>query len=270
MIPLKDSILIPRAPLVTYAIILVNALVFLYQISLSPDAAYYFSMEHALVPRRYFDPVWAYYYKLSPDDYSPFITGVFMHGGWLHIIFNMWTLYIFGRSLEGRLGRAPFLIFYLLCGIAASFAHSWFNKDSVVPALGASGAIAGVTSAYGLSFPRARLLLLVPIIIIPFFFTMPALAFALLWFGVQLFQGAVDLVSPSMGGGIAWWAHIGGFVAGLVLIPLFWFGKDETRDVADFGRVPGLFLPRVRRRRPFLRLPSDQERRWRRGPWDSG
>jgi membrane associated rhomboid family serine protease len=270
MIPIRDSIRIPRAPVVTYGLILVNAAVFLYQISLPPQASYLLSVEYALVPQRYFDPAWARYYGLSPDNYWPFVTGTFMHGGWLHIILNMWTLYIFGSSLEGRLGRVPFLLFYLACGVAASFAHAWFNQDSSVPALGASGAIAGVTAAYAMTFPRARLLLLIPIVIIPFFFTIPALAFALIWFGIQFLQGAIDLVSPSMGGGIAWWAHIGGFVAGVVLIPFFWFGKDETRDVHDI-RPTGPLNPRWRSGQ--RRTPDKTEDRaeksspWTRGPW---
>lgn len=267
MIPIKDSIRIPRPPAVTYGLILVNAAVFLYQSILSPDASYIFSVEHALVPRRYFDPVWAIYYGLSPDNYWPFITGIFMHGGWLHIILNMWTLYIFGSSLEGRIGRIPFLIFYLLCGVAASFAHAWFNSDSVVPALGASGAIAGVTGAYAVTFPRAKILILIPIVIIPLFFHIPALAFALIWFGLQFLQGAIDLVSSSMGGGIAWWAHIGGFIAGVALIPLFRFGPDQTRDVRDLLPAVGLSpqFPTSSQPSRDEQNPDDGPRR--KGPW---
>jgi membrane associated rhomboid family serine protease len=262
MIPIRDSIRIPRAPAVTYGLILVNAAVFLYQTTLPMPAAWAFSLEYALVPRRYFDPAWGYYNGLSPDNYLPFITGTFMHGGWLHIILNMWTLYIFGSSLEGRLGRGPYLIFYLLCGIAASFAHAWFNQESMVPALGASGAIAGVTGAYAVTFPRARILILIPIIIIPLFFTVPALAFALIWFAVQFLQGAIDLVSASMGGGIAWWAHIGGFIAGVALIPFFRFGPDETRDMWNV-RPTGPVTSRWRWRGPDDQPPTAPPR----GPW---
>src|SRR5579883_907803 len=160
MFPLKDSIRIPSTPVVTYAIILINAVVFLYQYSLSPQESYYFSLEHALVPRRYFDPAWASAAGLNPHDYFPFIEGTFMHGGWWHIILNMWTLFIFGSSLEGRIGRLQFLSFYLLCGVIASLAHAYFNRDSTVPALGASGAIAGVLSAYATTFPRAKITIL--------------------------------------------------------------------------------------------------------------
>ncbi len=261
MIPLKDSIQIPRPPAVTYTLIIANTAVFLYQAMLSPEASYLFSVENALVPRRYFDPNWGVYYGLSPDNYWPFVTGTFMHGGWLHLILNMWSLYIFGSSLEGRLGRVPFLLFYLACGVAASFAHAWFNQDSTVPALGASGAIAGVTGAYAVTFPRARILLLIPIVIIPFFFQIPALAFALIWFAFQFLQGAMDLVSSPMGGGIAWWAHIGGFIAGVVLIPFFRFGKDETFDRRDL-RPAAAFPPRF----PGA-APPDERDDGKRGPW---
>jgi membrane associated rhomboid family serine protease len=230
MFPIKDSIHIPRAPFIVYTIILINVVVFLYQSTLSPAQSFYFSLEHALVPRRYFDPYWGLANGLSPKDYWPFITGTFMHGGWLHILLNMWTFFIFGRSLEGRLGPFPFLAFYLLCALAASLAHAYFNRDSTVPALGASGAIAGVMGGYAMTFPKARVTLLIPIVIIPFIFKMPALAFGLLWFVLQFMQGFVELVSPTIGGGIAWWAHIGGFVAGVILIPLFRFGRDETWD----------------------------------------
>ncbi len=148
MFPIKDSIRIPFAPVVTYGLILVNALVFLYQASLSSQDATVFSYTHALVPCRYFNPTCAAELELDPHDYLPFIEGAFMHGGWWHLILNMWTLFIFGASLEGRIGRAQFLSFYLVCGLAASAAHAYFNQDSTVPALGASGAIAGVLGAY--------------------------------------------------------------------------------------------------------------------------
>jgi membrane associated rhomboid family serine protease len=172
----------------------------------------------------------------------PFLTASFLHGGWLHIIFNMWTLFIFGSTLEGRMGSIQFLIFYLCCAVASIYAHGYFNPTSEAPVIGASGAIAGVIGAYALRFPTARITLLVPIIIIPLIFSIPALVYAALWFGFQLLQGAWEALAPSMGGGIAWWAHIGGFIAGLVLLPVFL-----------------LFAPTPRSRTPTP---------WHRGPWD--
>jgi membrane associated rhomboid family serine protease len=156
---------------------------------------------------------------LDPNDYWPLLTNAFLHGGWLHIIFNMWTLYIFGPALEDRLGSVRFAILYLLAGVAASATHALFNAASMVPALGASGAIAGVIAAYAVRFPYAWVRILVPIVFIPLFFSIPAIAFAGIWFFMQLLQGANELFSPfQLGAGIAWWAHIGGFVAGWVLL----------------------------------------------------
>jgi membrane associated rhomboid family serine protease len=231
MFPIKDSIRSPISPVVVYALIAVNTAVFIYQsYQLSESASHIFSLQHALVPLRYFDTDWARQAGLDPKDYWPFLTGIFMHGSWWHLILNMWTLYIFGSSLEGRVRSLPFLAFYLLCGLIASLTHAYFNADSDVPALGASGAIAGVMGGYATTFPRARLTLLVPIIIIPLLFKIPALAFALIWFGLQFLQGFAELISPSMGGGIAWWAHVGGFLAGVLLIPLWRLTPDLTYD----------------------------------------
>ena len=157
-------------------------------------------------PAPIFDPNWALTYGLKPTDYLPFIEGTFMHGGWWHLILNMWTLFIFGASLEGRIGRLQFLSFYLVCGLSASLAHAAFNPDLGVPALGASGAIAGVLGAYATTFPRAKLTILILIVIIPLFFKVPALFYALIWFGFQFAQGFIDPADPSKGGGIAWWA----------------------------------------------------------------
>ncbi|MBI4724190.1 MAG: rhomboid family intramembrane serine protease [Rhodomicrobium sp.] len=264
MFPLKDSIRIPYPPLITYLLILINAAVFLYQDALSLRDAYDFSLQHALVPRRYFDPAWAAAHGLSPSNYLPFIAGTFMHGSWWHLILNMWTLFIFGASLEGRIGRFGFLSFYLVCGLIASIAHAYFNKDSTVPTLGASGAIAGVLGAYATTFPRAKITILILIVIIPLFFKIPALGYALIWFAFQFLQGFIDLVSVSMGGGIAWWAHIGGFLAGLILIPLWRLGPDRTVDEAEEARQRFAQLEPG----PSKSEPPQEQSGWTRGPWD--
>jgi membrane associated rhomboid family serine protease len=221
MFPIRDSVPSTRTPVVVYLLILANTAVFLYQTGLSERTLVIFTYEWGLVPRRYFDEFWALRSGLSPTDYWPFLTATFMHGGWLHIILNMWTLFIFGRTLEGRMGPAPFLLFYLTSGVASTAAHAFFNAESDVPVIGASGAVAGVIGAYAVSFPTARITMLVPIIIIPLIFQIPAVLFAGIWFAIQLLQGAMESMTSSMGGGIAWWAHIGGFIAGILILPLF-------------------------------------------------
>jgi membrane associated rhomboid family serine protease len=237
MIPIRDSLISDRAPIVVYALIAINLAVFLYQIGLNESQARAFAMIYGLVPLRYTEPLWGLRAGLPPDDYAPFLTSMFLHGGWLHIILNMWTLFIFGRSLEGYLGPVRFLLFYLASGVAAALVHFYFNLDSALPVVGASGAIAGVIGAYTATFPCAKVTLLFPIIVIPLIFNVPALSFALVWFALQVMQGASDLMTPSIGGGIAWWAHIGGFLAGLALLPvMLLFGAGGAVREAEWAR----------------------------------
>ncbi len=221
MFPLRDSVPQERTPAVVYGLIVINALVFLYQINLGPYEAVRFTYYYGLVPFAFFELGGELRAGVAMTDFWPFLTSTFLHGGWLHIILNMWTLYIFGSTLEGRIGSLQFLLFYLCCAVASTYVHGYFNTASEVPVIGASGAIAGVIGAYAVRFPRARITLLFPIVIIPFIFTIPALAYAAIWFAIQLLQGTWEAMLPSMGGGIAWWAHIGGFVAGLALLPFF-------------------------------------------------
>jgi rhomboid family protein len=203
---------------VVWAIIGLNVAIFLYQLSVGPRELQVLLYQHALVPLRYFSPGWAREVGLSPTDLTPFLTNTFMHGGFLHIILNMWTLYIFGPALEDRLGPARFAALYLLAGVAASATHAVFNAASPLPVLGASGAIAGIIAAYAVRFPYAWVRVLVLIVFIPLFFSIPAVVFAGIWFFTQVVQGTSELFSPFAGEGIAWWAHIGGFVSGWVLL----------------------------------------------------
>jgi len=180
---------------------------------------------------------------LTLADYLPFVTNMFLHGGWLHLILNMWTLWLFGPPIEDRLGPGGYLVFYMACGIAASITHVVFNAGSTIPALGASGAIAGVLGCNMRLFPLARLVILIPILFIPFFFEVPAFVFAGLWFLMQVVQGAGEILMPSNGGGVAWWAHIGGFVAGFVLTPMIRRKQRTYRsyypDEGILGFTPG-------------------------------
>ena len=232
LFPIRDSVTRSRAPVTVWAIIAANIAAFLYQLSLGDQELEWFLYQHALVPRRYFFPAWGASNGLSPLDLTPFLTNTFLHGGFLHIILNLWILYIFGPALEDRLGRPRFLALYLLSGLAASIAHAVFNAASPVPVLGASGAIAGVIAAYAVRFPYAWVRVVVPIVIIPLFFSIPAIVFAGLWFFMQVLQGATELMSPFGGAaGIAWWAHIGGFIAGFLLLPVL-----EPGTAAGGGR----------------------------------
>jgi membrane associated rhomboid family serine protease len=218
LFPLRDSVYRTHTPWVVWAIIAVNAAAFLYELGLGDAQLQWFLYHHALVPLRYFSPGWAWSYGLSPTDFTPFITNTFLHGGWLHIILNLWTLWIFGPALEDRLGPLRFAVLYLAAGVAASFAHAFFNAASPMPVLGASGAIAGVIAAYAVRFPFAWVRVLVLIVFIPLFFSIPAMVFAGIWFFVQVWQGTSELFMRFAGSGIAWWAHIGGFLAGWALL----------------------------------------------------
>lgn len=162
----------------------------------------------------------------------PYLTSMFLHGGWLHVIGNMWYLWIFGDNIEDRLGHFAFLIFYLLCGIGAGIVHTILNSSSTVPSVGASGAIAGVLGAYLVSYPFARVLTLVPIFVFFQVIEIPAVIVLGFWFLMQFFYGTASLAATSVNqsGGVAWWAHVGGFVIGVLLIGLF-----PRRDRQGYG-----------------------------------
>jgi membrane associated rhomboid family serine protease len=153
-----------------------------------------------------------------------------MHGGWMHFIGNMWMLYIFGDNVEDRMGPGRFLAFYLLCGLAADAAHWGADPNSVTPTIGASGAISGVLGAYFLLFPTARVITLLPLFFLPFIVEIPAIVYLGIWFVGQIFSGTVSLVSPQYAEGVAWWAHIGGFVAGMLLLTAF------KKSDGEYGR----------------------------------
>jgi len=215
VLPFIDTAPRARNPYVVLWLILVNTLVFLWMESLPPRALNAALLHFALIPLRYTDPAAAVAAGLDPHDWWPLITNTFMHGGWLHLIFNMWFLWIFGPAMEARLGRFWFAVMYVGGAAAASFLHVVTHPDSGDPALGASGAIAAVIAAYAVTYPTARVITIIPIfVIIPLFVPIPAILFAGLWFVLQVIQGSSELVSPSMAGGVAWWAHIGGFAFG--------------------------------------------------------
>jgi membrane associated rhomboid family serine protease len=200
MFPLRDDIPSERVPFVSYLLIVANVLVFLYEISLGP-AIQQLITHYGIVPVRF--------------EFVDLLTSMFLHGGWGHLFGNMLYLWIFGDNVEDRMGHLPFLAFYLVCGLAAGYAHVLTNAGSTLPTVGASGAIAGVLGAYLVLYPRARVLTLLPTFPMSTAY-IPAIFFLGIWFLLQVFSGLYQLSVTERAGGVAFLAHVGGFVAGLV------------------------------------------------------
>lgn len=216
MIPLRDNVKHRRFPLVTFALIIANVAVFIYELTLGQRGLTDFVYTYGFVPAKMLADV-----SLA-EKFLPAYTSMFLHGSIGHLFGNMLFLWIFADNVEDRMGWFSFFVFYILCGFAATAAHYFMNIGSKIPAVGASGAIAGVLGAYFVLYPRARVATLVPI----FFFywrviEIPAFIFLGIWFIYQFLQGLV-VASTAAAVGIAFWAHIGGFLAGLILV---WFFK---------------------------------------------
>ncbi|PYS50021.1 MAG: rhomboid family intramembrane serine protease [Acidobacteria bacterium] len=227
MIPFRDNIPSRSFPLITISLILVNVFVFFYELSLGPGLEPFIG-QYGVTPALVF--AWPRSDAPFLAVALPFLTSMFLHGGWLHLIGNMWYLWIFGDNVEDRLGHMTYLIFYLLSGLGAGIVHTVFNPDTVVPSVGASGAIAGVLGGYLVSYPFAKVLTLVPIFMFLQVVEIPAMIVLGLWFVMQFFYGTASLAATGAAnaGGVAWWAHVGGFVIGMVLIGLF-PRKDRQR-----------------------------------------
>ena len=215
MLPLRDTIRARNFPIINWVLIAANALVFFFQLTLSPAGLERFFFSFGVVPA-----------NLSlgdPFSWFPLLSHMFMHGGWLHFLSNMWTLVIFGDNVEDRMGPVSFLLFYLLGGVAAGLIQAVSAPNSSIPAIGASGAIAAVLGAYFLFYPKSRVITLVPLFFLPWFVEIPALVYLGFWFVSQLFSGVLALATASgmAMGGVAWWAHIGGFIFGLAVCNLF-------------------------------------------------
>jgi len=238
MIPLRDTVPNRYPPVVTMTLIFVNGLVFWYELSLRPHQLQALFYLFGIVPARYSHPEWARWVGFPVDNYWPFLTSMFLHGGWLHIIGNMWALWLFGDNVEDRMGHFRFLLFYLLCGLAAGITHSVVNHGSTMPTIGASGAIAGVMGAYFLLFPRARILVLVPIIFFIDIWQVPAFFYLGFWFLMQLYSGSLSIAARGAYGGVAFWAHVGGFTAGMVLLPFFLRPEKPRRKAYGDDFIP--------------------------------
>ena len=216
MIPIRDAIRSKNFPAVNVFIIGLNIVAFLWELLQGPNLKEVFNL-YGMVPLRYSNPELAAHFT-SFQQYLPFLTSMFLHGGFLHIIMNMWFLYIFGDNIEDRLGHIRYLVFYLFCGVAAGLVHLFTNWNSNIPTIGASGAISGIMGAYLLLYPRSKILTLIPIFFFFQFVEIPAFIFLVFWLFMQLFSASF---TPKNVGGVAFWAHIGGFVAGLIFIKLF-------------------------------------------------
>ncbi len=218
MIPIRDDSPRTTTPYVTYFLVALNLVVFIFEVLLAPRSRAVFIYTFGVVPANLLGSVAVH----PATALVPIVTSMFLHASWLHVIFNMWGLWIFGDNVEDYLGHFRYLLFYFLTGFAAAGLHIFFNVGSTVPSVGASGAIAGVMGAYFLLYPSARVLTLIPFFFL-YFTWLPAWLVLGYWFVVQFLSGAATSITYShqTGGGVAFWAHVGGFVAGLALIKLF-------------------------------------------------
>lgn len=271
MFPIRDHNPSNRTPYVTYGLMAANILIFLSYfpgLSADPYALDRFYTAFALTP--------------AISDPFTYVSSIFLHGGWMHLAGNMLFLWIFGDNMEDEMGHLRYLLFYLVCGIGASLAHVLSAPGSMIPLVGASGAIAGVMGGYLLLFPRARIDILLILVVIFKIVPVPAWLMLAIWFAIQLFSGIGDTAS---GGGVAYWAHAGGFILGLVLTvplwlkrggPAFWAANDglPPHPEAEYRRVRSA-IPTVRRTpRTPLEAPRNhsprtltQIPRIRRRPW---
>lgn len=215
MIPIRDTITSSTIPVVTYAIMGINTLIYLLQVGMGTDLDP-FIYRYGFVPAKLTVPEISAWFSFSSMIFST-ISYMFLHGGLWHFISNMWFLYIFGDNVEEYLGALRFACFYIICGVASALLHFFLNPLSPIPTIGASGAIAGVMGAYFILYPKAKILTLIPIIVIPWFVEIPSFIFLGFWFLMQ-FYNATESGGAS---GIAWWAHVGGFIAGIAMVKMW-------------------------------------------------
>lgn len=226
MLPITDTVQSRSFPFVNWMLIALNVLLFFILAKSSASADAYVQI-FGVVPARFLS---------QPDLFALFtlFSSMFLHGGWVHLVSNMLALYIFGDNVEDRMGSGRYLLFYLLCGLVAALVHIAFNQDSLIPTIGASGAISGVLAAYLVLFPTARVITLIPLFFLPWFVEIPAVLYLGFWFVSQLLNGLLTVMTGAQAfGGVAWWAHVGGFVAGLVMVKLFAYQRYPRRVYID-------------------------------------
>ena len=221
MIPIRDTAPCNTTPIVTWTIMAICIAIFLLMQFLPEETQRQIVYLYGMVPIRYSNPQWAYSFGLPPDGYLSFLTSLFLHGGWGHIIMNMLFMWIFADNIEDIMGHYRFLAFYIICGLLATYIQWRFDPTMTIPVVGASGAVAGVLGAYFFQFPYARVIIMIPIIFFPLFFEIPAIAFLGVWVILQLHKATTAALFSDVIVDVAWWAHLGGFLAGAFLHPLF-------------------------------------------------
>ncbi len=229
MIPLHDTIPSRSFPIVNWILILANILIFLFEVfMLDNKQAEIMIFDYGLIPDKIRLIGVSSLHELRTTVFRPFFTNMFLHGGWGHLIANMWILFIFGDNVEDRMGKVRYFLFYIVCGLIASFTHFVLHRNSPIPAIGASGAISGVMAAYMVMFPKSTIISFIPIFIIPFFLPIPAIIYIGIWFLGQLLSGTTSLMLSNQASGIAFWAHIGGFLGGLWLYRYFTTARRKS------------------------------------------
>jgi membrane associated rhomboid family serine protease len=223
MFPLKDTVPSSSFPFVTIGIIVINFVVFFYELTLGPQLNTFIN-QYGVIPSHILISLNKNWFNFIPAS-VPVFSSIFIHGGWMHIIGNMWYLWIFGDNIEDRTGHFRFFLFYVICGVAATVSHVIMNPASNLPTVGASGAIAGVMGAYLILFPRSRILTLIFLIIFIQIIEIPAIFFLGFWILLQVVSGSISFGLTQESGGVGWWAHIGGFFVGLVMV--FFFRKRK-------------------------------------------
>ncbi len=249
MIPIRGTVPSRHYPVINTVIIVANILFYMVEMS-QGEALNRFIYTYGLVPARYSMLQIAAHFTFFQQIFS-LVSFMFLHGSFWHLAGNMWFLYIFGDNVEDRVGHLRYLFFYLLCGISSGVAHLFFNLDSAMPTIGASGAIAGVMGAYFILYPKARIVTLIPIIFIPYFVELPAAIFLGIWLFIQFISAALTNVNA---GGIAWWAHIGGFIFGAVFLKIFLLLPQQGIPRTLSGATVRRSTPRLHISRPIPQM----------------
>lgn len=227
MIPIRDNIACNTRPYASWVIMAVCICIFITMKLMPLELERQITYLYGMVPIRYSNIQWAAAFGLPPDYHLSFLTSLFLHGGWFHIISNMWFLWIFAKNIENRMGWCRFLLFYLLCGLFAQQIQWFSDPDLVIPVVGASGAIAGVLGAYFRMYPFARVVIWIPLLFLPIFIELPAIGFLGFWIILQFQNATSSIFFDGTAVGVAWWAHLGGFLVGAILYPFFLKDVEE-------------------------------------------